>query len=43
MEATIKILLNYVEDELLKGNSVCFDGFGTFALTAQCHEVQDPS
>jgi len=43
MEANIKILLNYVEDELLKGNSVCFDGFGTFSLTAKCREVKDPS
>lgn len=42
-EGTIRILLNYIEDELLNGNSVCFDGFGTFALTAQCRAVQDPS
>ncbi len=42
-EGTIRILLSYIEDELLNGNSVCFDGFGTFALTAQCREVKDPS
>jgi len=43
MKATIEVLLTCIEDELLSGNNVCLDGFGTFALTAQCREVQDPS
>ena len=42
-KATIEMLLVCIEDELLNGNSVCFDGFGTFALTAHCREVKDPS
>jgi len=42
-KATIEILLACIEDELLDGNSVCFDGFGTFALTAECREVSDPT
>lgn len=40
-KATIEILLACIEDELLAGNSVCFDGFGTFALTAECRAVKD--
>lgn len=43
VKANIEMLLACVEDELLKGNSVCFDGFGTFALTAECREVSDPA
>lgn len=42
-KATIEILLVCIEDELLAGNSVCFDGFGTFALTAECRKVEDPT
>ena len=42
-KATIEMLLACIEDELLNGNSVCFDGFGTFALTAECRDVDDPS
>lgn len=42
LEGTIRILLSCIEDELLKGNNVCFDGFGTFSLTAECRDVQDP-
>ena len=42
-KATIEMLLACIEDELLDGNSVCFDGFGTFALTAECREVSDPT
>ncbi len=42
-KATIEIILACIEDELLAGNSVCFDGFGTFALTAECREVSDPT
>lgn len=42
-KATIELLLAGIEDELLKGNNVCFDGFGTFALTAECRAVDDPS
>ncbi|NVN96258.1 MAG: HU family DNA-binding protein [Bacteroidetes bacterium] len=44
MEGTIRVLLSCIEEELLNGNSVCFDGFGTFSLTAECRrEVKDPS
>lgn len=43
VKANIEMLLACVEDELLNGNSVCFDGFGTFALTAECREVNDPT
>ena len=42
-KATIEIILACIEDELLAGNSVCFDGFGTFALTTECREVSDPT
>lgn len=42
-EGTIRILLSHIENELMNGNSVCFDGFGTFSLTAECREVKDPS
>jgi len=42
-KATIEMLLACIEDELLNGNSVCFEGFGTFALTAECREVSDPT
>lgn len=43
VKANIEMLLACVESELLNGNSVCFDGFGTFALTAECREVSDPT
>lgn len=43
VKANIEMLLACVEDELLNGNSVCFDGFGTFALTAECRDVSDPA
>jgi predicted histone-like DNA-binding protein len=43
LEASFRIMLNYLEEELLNGNSVCFDGFGTFSLTAECRDVQDPA
>jgi len=43
VKANIEMLLACVEDELLNGNNVCFDGFGTFALTAECREVSDPA
>ena len=42
-KATIELLLAGIEAELLNGNSICFDGFGTFALTAECRPVDDPS
>ena len=43
VETTIRLILNQIEEYLLAGNNVCFKGFGTFALTAACHEVTDPS
>ncbi|MGL4364873.1 MAG: HU family DNA-binding protein [Bacteroidales bacterium] len=42
-QASILRLLNCLEKELLEGNSVCFEGFGTFSLTAQSkHQITDP-
>lgn len=35
VKSTILQLLDSIETELLNGNSVCLDGFGTFSLTAQ--------
>ncbi len=44
IKANIELLLACVETELLNGNNVCFEGFGTFALTASCtKDVKDPS
>jgi Bacterial nucleoid DNA-binding protein len=44
VEANIRVLLGCIEDELLEGNNVCLDGFGTFSLTAECKkQVNDPS
>ena len=36
MKSLMEMLLVRIEEELLNGNSVCLDGFGTFSLTAQC-------
>jgi predicted histone-like DNA-binding protein len=42
-KATIELLLACIEDELLLGNHVCLDGFGTFSLTAQSKRpITDP-
>jgi len=42
-KATIELLLACIEDELLLGNHVCLDGFGTFSLTAQTKRpISDP-
>ncbi len=44
LKSTIQLLMACVEDELLAGNSVCLDGFGTFALTASClKSVSNPA
>lgn len=43
MKGNIELLFACIEDELLKGNNVCFDGFGTFALSAECRAVDDPT
>lgn len=34
--ATLQLLLACIEDELLAGNNVCLDGFGTFSLSVKC-------
>ena len=40
---TLELLIACIEDELLDGNSVCLDGFGTFSLTAQSvRRVENP-
>ena len=41
-EVNIKALLACIEAELLKGNSVCLNDFGTFSLTAECRDVSNP-
>lgn len=35
VKGTLEMLMAGIEDELLDGNSVCLDGFGTFSLTVQ--------
>ena len=43
IKGTLELLMACIEDELLNGNSVCLDGFGTFALSAQCNrQVNNP-
>lgn len=43
IKSTLELLLACIEDELLDGNSVCLDGFGTFSLTAQSvRRVENP-
>lgn len=43
IKSTLELLMACIEDELLDGNSVCLDGFGTFSLSAQCNRsVSDP-
>jgi len=34
-KSTIELLTACIEDQLMGGNSVCIDGFGTFSVTAQ--------
>lgn len=41
IKSTLELLMACIEDELLNGNSVCLDGFGTFSLTAQCKRRVD--
>ena len=41
IKSTIELLMACIEDELLEGNSVCLDGFGTFSLTAHCNRRVD--
>lgn len=41
-EVNIKALLACIESELLEGNHVCLNDFGTFSLTAECREVSNP-
>ncbi len=41
-EVNIKALLACIESELLEGNHVCLNDFGTFSLTAQCRDVNNP-
>lgn len=41
-EVYIKALLACIEAELLEGNNVCLNDFGTFSLTAECRDVSKP-
>lgn len=41
-EVYIRALLASIEFELLEGNSVCLNDFGTFSLTAECRDVTNP-
>ena len=44
VKSTIELLMACIEDELLEGNSICLDGFGTFALSAQAkRHVTEPN
>lgn len=44
IKATIQLMMACIEEELLSGNSVCLEGFGTFALTAACiKKVDNPA
>jgi predicted histone-like DNA-binding protein len=36
MKSVIEMMLSCIEKELLNGNNVCLDGFGTFQLSARC-------
>lgn len=43
-KSTIEMLLSCIEAELLNGNNVCLDGFGTFMLSARSKRpVIDPA
>ena len=42
VEAALRMVLERIERELLVGNHVCLDEFGTFSLTAQCRYVESP-
>lgn len=41
VKGTIELLLACIEDELLNGNNVCLNGFGTFSLSAKCKRTVD--
>lgn len=42
IEASVRMLIDCIEEELLNGNHVCLDGFGTFPLTAEAtRHVED--
>lgn len=44
IKGTLELLMACIEDELLNGNNVCLDGFGTFALSATCSKhVENPN
>jgi len=44
IKSTVQLLLACIEDELLDGNSICLDGFGTFAVSAQAkRHVTEPN
>lgn len=43
IKGTIELMLAVIETELLKGNNICLEGFGTFALSAKSRKVDDPS
>ena len=42
VEASLRMVLERIERELLAGNHVCLDEFGTFSLTAECRYVESP-
>ena len=42
VEASIQILLDHIERELLNSHHVCLEGFGTFSLTAESRYVENP-
>ena len=42
LKASIGMLMEHIEKELLNSNHVCIDGFGTFSLTAESRRVENP-
>lgn len=41
VEASIRMVIDHIEKELLDSNNVCLDGFGTFSLSAESKKQAD--
>jgi len=42
LEMAAKVLLKAIQAELLNGNHVCLEGFGTFSVKAESRHVEKP-
>lgn len=42
VEASLRMVLEHIREELLDSNHVCLDGFGTFSLSAESRLVDSP-